>query len=374
MPTDSAIVEAVRIATLGLITMFAGYRLLGFVAPKLAKLRVGVDVARNQDRLLAAAAVGVVIGAYRSAVILPASMVQIINDLHVVSKAALGGVMICWLRGTIKPRNRIIFVVLFIVMNLAELGGGGVGGTFLNLFLFATIYLQARGRVPWVPLFIALAMLFPFMTTKHKFRQIAWGNKNFDLGPVERGVYFIQLTAEMVSSGEADFETLQDTASDRANHLATLTYVMVSTPSLVPYWEGESYASLVWSFVPRIIYPDKPTKTLGNEFGHRYQLLDPADFGTSYNFEQLVEAYANFGGIGVLVMQFIFGAIYRMTEELGGTGKDDGATLLSASAAALVFSIESDASLVFGSLIFYIPIGLIGLRWLLKPPKGAQQA
>ncbi len=74
------------------------------------------------------------------------------------------------------------------------------------------------------------------------------------------------------------------TVGERSATADLLADVIQRTPSDVPYWRGETYVSLVGAFVPRILWPDKPEKNIGQRFGHRYELhLGIEDTGTSIN-------------------------------------------------------------------------------------------
>jgi ABC-type antimicrobial peptide transport system permease subunit len=117
--------------------------------------------------------------------------------------------------------------------------------------------------------------------------------------------------------------------------------------------------------VPRFVYPDKPERTLGQEFGHRYDILDVNDLVTSINFEQLVEMYANFGAWGVILGMAIVGLLYRVLRRFIGTGER--ATLIGAKIYVGMLAIESDFSLVHGAVIQQIIVFYLFLRLIDRP-------
>jgi hypothetical protein len=145
-----------------------------------------------------------------------------------------------------------------------------------------------------------------------------------------------------------------EAASGRAALLDLFTDVMRQTPAQVPFWRGESYLSLVGAFVPRFLWPDKPMKTLGWEFGKRYGYLSPDDFSTTINFPFLIEFYANFGAFAVMAGMLLVGIIYRSIESFINVPGQS--VLLSSAALVLLLpmiSIESDFSLLFGGTLLY---------------------
>jgi len=147
----------------------------------------------------------------------------------------------------------------------------------------------------------------------------------------------------------------------RSANLDLLADVVRQTGTTVPFWSGETYLSLVGFAVPRFIWPSKPTKTLGQDFGHRYGYLDSWDTWTSINLPFLVEFYANFGEIGVLIGMVVVGLLYRLLDnDLNRAGQPLQVTICSLVLLVPLLNIESDFSLVFGGL-FMNGIALWGL-------------
>jgi len=93
-------------------------------------------------------------------------------------------------------------------------------------------------------------------------------------------------------------------------------YVIGMTPRDVPYLHGSTYSGILWMFIPRIVYPGKPQFSMGNSYGHLYGLLDNNDYTTSVNFPQMIEMYANFGIIGLILGMFLLSQIYRFLSYL----------------------------------------------------------
>ena len=140
--------------------------------------------------------------------------------------------------------------------------------------------------------------------------------------------------------------------------MPTLADVMRRTPSQIPFWDGATYESLSGALVPRVLWPDKPTKTLGQDFGHRYSYLQPNDLTTSLNLPVLIEFYINFGDEGIIVGMFAVGLVFALLEGLINV---PGQTVIVTAAAtpllAQLFVMESDLSLQFGGL----PLQLMAL-------------
>jgi hypothetical protein len=128
--------------------------------------------------------------------------------------------------------------------------------------------------------------------------------------------------------------------------------VVKRTPSEIPYWEGYTYQSLVGAAIPRVLWPGKPTKEIGQAFGHRYGYLRWSNLVTSINLPFLVEFYANFGLAGVLIGMVVVGGIYRTLDELVNHPDQDLLTsLIGVIILVPLIMLESDFSLTFGGLI-----------------------
>ena len=143
-----------------------------------------------------------------------------------------------------------------------------------------------------------------------------------------------------------------ESTTGRSANLDLLADVIRRTPSEIPYWGGTTYLSLVGAFVPRFLWPDKPTKELGQAFGHRYGYVGVNNTGTAINLPILVEFYLNFGVIGVVMGMAVVGLIYRLVERaVNNPGQDDILSLAGIVLMIPLTNIESDFSLGFGGLI-----------------------
>ena len=147
----------------------------------------------------------------------------------------------------------------------------------------------------------------------------------------------------------------------------------------VPYWDGYSYKILGTKIIPRIFWKDKPSDKLGNEFGHRYNLLLKEDVNkniikdenTSWNMPVLNEFYTNFGKKGVLIGMFLIGILFGILVKIGTikNQKNIESVILFFLFVPLFF-LESHLSLLFGavfqSYIFLIVSSYFILKLLRK--------
>ena len=139
---------------------------------------------------------------------------------------------------------------------------------------------------------------------------------------------------------------------DRLNQMGLLLAVVSKTPSSVPYWYGETIYDIIPSMVPRILWPGKPIKRFGNDFGQRYGLLHHRDKATSLNLPWVVELYANFGSVGILVGMFVIGLAFGYIENvLLNRDVETGTEVLLIGLFAPLSFPESNISLLWGGII-----------------------
>lgn len=99
----------------------------------------------------------------------------------------------------------------------------------------------------------------------------------------------------------------------------SLERVLAMTPSIVPFWDGETYNSIPFMFIPRVLWPDKPGRHFWNKFGRAYHVLSEDDVQTSVGVGFLAEAYMNFGYGWMYMLAVIMGVFFVLIERLSMT-------------------------------------------------------
>ena len=223
------------------------------------------------------------------------------------------------------------------------------------------VYVAERGNVPWRAGLLCMLLSMPFSHSKHAFRKEV---RNTYVGPFDRVALFLELTLDQASTDRDRFiSNASRTSTERTSYLGTFAFVMSQTPRRVPYLEGDTYRVMFWAFVPRILAPSRPIQNLGQEFGHRYRLLNPLDHDTSFNCAQIIEMYMNFGMFGVFAGMAVVGLYYRALYALFNHGQGgDGMLLLASAALAGLLNIESDAANVLVGVFHFAAFNYVVLR------------
>ncbi|MDO8730134.1 MAG: hypothetical protein Q7J69_02960 [Candidatus Omnitrophota bacterium] len=289
------------------------------------------------------------------------------QPLSVFSKSATMGVLTLFLlqlRGKLSLRLKIfLWGFVLPVEYLFGLGTGSVYNAVIVMAPLLCCYCAERRKIPvlWTAIVLGV-FIIPFLGFKGEYRSYAWsteGDVQVSSSPFQRGLFFVQLvTTRLTEGGTESYSVAVETAEERASQLELLANVMEQTPGIVPFWKGETYASLFWVFVPRILYPNKPKKLFGNEFGHRYGILHEEDEITSVNIpHQVVEMYINFGRTGVFFGMLLVGCLYRaITTLLDRPESGERALIIGCTICSVLLNLESDFSLVFGGVIYCLLI------------------
>ena len=256
--------------------------------------------------------------------------------------------------------NVLFYLVLFYEILMRLTSGLASSLIFFSLFVFIIDYLINHNlKRIFVPLVLLIFIYTLFAAIKSEYRAAVWGSE-INLSTSQKLITLNELTFDdenvksLGSSDKGDKESFFWRFSYQAS---AFSLVLANTPSIVPYWGGESY-KFFSKFIPRFIWPDKPEENLGQEFGHRYNVLDFFDFGTSMNTPILAEAYMNFGLLGAGVFMSILGGLYAFFNRKFNSKNASLINVIIGVAILFPLTIhESNFTLIFGN----IPLKLISL-------------
>jgi len=340
------VTTAVALTLGGLVLMqIAFFSPLGKLVDGLPHLKMPVKLERIAWYCIVVSMVGVAASSYvlTSAKEIAPSLKAIANVSVRTPLLLLGGMLVLQLRGKLTMAQRVAASLCYLVYLLFSLASGALAQVAWALVPMFFVYVAERGTIPWRAGLICLLLAMPFAHSKHAFRKEV---RNTYVGPFDRVALFVEMTLDQATNdGERFVSNASKTSTERTSYLGTLAFVVNQTPRRIPYLEGDTYRVMFWAFVPRIVAPDRPVQYLGQEFGHRYRLLNPLDHETSFNCAQIIEMYMNFGALGVLGGMALVGLYYRALYALFNHGQGgDGMLLLASAALAGLLNIESDAA------------------------------
>jgi hypothetical protein len=256
----------------------------------------------------------------------------------------------------------MVFIPLRVVVGLAS---GLTGAGLLPALTLCLVYASVRHVFPWKAIIIGTLAFFILRPVEGAYR-IDIGNSGTlnDRSASEKFEHFMSLTETVTRFAWFDPSDVLQISAHRLALTPTFAKVIDDTPRIVPYWMGTTYYPILFKLIPRFIFPDKPEEVTGQEFGHRYALIDVTNLTTSINLPQIVELYANFGTIGVLLGMFLFGVIIRTVLNIYlRPGMGFGAVVAVFYLASKLIDFQSAFSMIFGAfpweLIFIALVHLL---------------
>ena len=308
---------------------------------------------------------GLVLDGFRQILPIPLVLRGLLVFASMFSLLGISLLTILAVQKRLSRRERAMLYAGIVSAAMMRAGSGLVSNVvILAMTVFLAVW-AAGGRIGWRWLLVVAlsgSALVGMRSVANEYRAVSWFS-GAQLSLVGRAALMAKLFAGKVQA-EGVSKTVEDgwgIVATRSANVDLLADVVRQTGNTVPFWGGETYLSLVGFAVPRFIWPSKPTKTLGQDFGHRYGYLDSWDTWTSVNMPYLVEFYANFGEIGVVFGMLIVGVLYRLLDnELNRAGQPLQVTICALVLLVPLLNVESDFSLVFGGL-FMNGVALWGL-------------
>jgi len=216
-----------------------------------------------------------------------------------------------------------ILVLGFVALRLVGgLASGWLGSFAAIILVCAALFFAERRKIPRFVVVVVILFTLFFQVGKQEFRRVYWKNDS-EASKIDRVKFWTEVSlnkwqeALSDTSGNALADALNSSLS-RVSLLTQTANVIELTPSTVPYQYGTLYSYLVFTWIPRAIWPDKPSMNEANQF---YQVaygmsteegLESVSIGVGV----LTEAYISFGTFGVLLIMFLMGIFYDLYRQL----------------------------------------------------------
>jgi hypothetical protein len=245
-----------------------------------------------------------------------------------------------YLRGQATRGDKILIAFFLGLRFLIGMSSGWLGALGFMMLSTIVIYVYERKKFPIALLVVMVVYVLFFQVGKFAMRQKYW-YQNEDASKIERIATWVESSVDQwgVAINDSTGDAMRNVIYTSLSRTALLTQtanIIELTPSTVPYQYGQTYSYLFVAFIPRIVWPDKPSANDSNRF---YQVAygltaeEDLEFG-SFGAGTLAEGYINFGWTGVVVLMFLLGIFFDwfqwtfMTESSGYLLRGIGVALL----------------------------------------------
>ena len=241
---------------------------------------------------------------------------------------------------------------------------GMLENTLMPLVLVLAVRWHATRRIPWFAILVGFVLYLVLNPAKFQYREQVWYS-NQQYGFSQRLEVWAQAVDEEVTTTrqqQAWEETVRSSLA-RFDLVHKFAYVAEMTPAYIPYYDGVSYSYFLYAWIPRLLWPDKPSASESTDW------LD-LDYGFKYESQpvtvaigQLPEAYANFGVIGIGLVMAVQGIIFALLDAmLNGPRSEGGRAIYLVIMAYFLNGIGSSAAVLFGALVQYILASAVIMR------------
>lgn len=197
----------------------------------------------------------------------------------------------------------------------AALITGRIRGNAYALALMAVLFF-AGAFVPFIsqsrtPIII---LIFNSLAVAYYYRRVKLGSVALGLAVVIALVAGMGVLREVNSYSRSTSNFLDATiGTGNGFDAVRSTAIIERVPERADFLLGSSYAAIPFFFVPRVVWPDKPNMSLGPWV--RTELFGVWSRNAGWPPGFVAESYANFGYIGILIMPFCVGVVFRAVYE-----------------------------------------------------------
>ncbi len=303
------------------------------------------------------------------------SILRVLQNQVLVVIAILG-----WLYYSLKESKfyGVWMYALVLITAMRGISSGSLENAIVPIGILFVVKWLYTGRVPIGPILATAAVVIFLSPVKADYRERAWLGEDPDLAEqssLTKGRLWIDQAADYWQEtlvGNRQISEATSSATGRADFIHQVAYIYSMTPSVIPYQYGKTYSFFLVSFIPRIVWPDKPLAGSANGY---YALTygvttEEGAKTTTFGVSILGEAFMNFGWYGVVLIMLVQGVLIgAMQHSFGGKVSGPGGQ-----AVFLCFfvyflnGIGSSTEIMFGGIIQNLLLGYFLLLWAREKP------
>ena len=299
------------------------------------------------------------------------------NIESIVPSVAFVILLRSYLRGRAIGADRVLLAGYFLVTLVVGLSSGWLG-TFVGLgIICVAAYVFEKRKFPVTAMLVVLPVVLFLQPGKAKFRERYWQggpSESYSESYAERIGFWVEASSRAWGRALTDVsgEGLRKLSSDTLTRLFLLQQtgnVIEMTPARVPYQDGRLYSYVLVTFIPRFIWPEKPSISEANKWYQvSYHLTLPANLeSVGIAVGSVTESYIDFGWFGPLPVMVSLGLILGVFQRI--FLRTSSGLLLGSIGVALLpglLSVESQMAVYVAGLVQQILFALIVLAPVLE--------
>jgi len=210
-------------------------------------------------------------------------------------------------------RHDLLLALVFIGTRLLSAAkfNASLGGIVAPLLLIWVVDLYLSRKLRWQMVSLIVCLVLFLQPGKEEMRQeLRSGNVGSGITDalLRWGDLSVSSWAD-VFSGRGTLANQLNVTASRVSLLTMTGLIVEKTPERVPYQYGSQYPLLVTNLVPRVLWPDKPSVSVANQFFQVEYGLTRRDnlksVSIACGFE--AEGYMNFGWMGIVAVGVLVG-------------------------------------------------------------------
>lgn len=286
-----------------------------------------------------------------------------------------------FLRGESAPVDKVLIVGFLALRFIIGLSSGWLGSFASLVIVCGAVYLLERRKVPRLAVILVVIFTLFFQVGKKEFREAYW-QQQAQTSKIDRVKFwaatsFTKWGDALTDPTGTELNDAMNASLSRMSLLTQSANVIEMTPSVVPYQYGRLYSFLAVTWIPRFVWPDKPSMNEANRF---YQLAyglsnDVSLEGVSISVGTMTEAYISFGWFGVIGIMFLLGILYEVYQRVC-FARTSGALMVCTGIALLpqVIGIEAQMGAYVGGVLQQVLLTLLIFLPIIRLSKRARRS
>jgi hypothetical protein len=227
-----------------------------------------------------------------------------------------------FIRGELAALDKALVVGYLLLRFVVGLSSGWLGAFASIIVVCGAVYVAEKRKVPRLALVLVILFTLFFQVGKKDFRETYW-QQGSQAGKVDRvnawvGMSMEKWNAALTDSTGAGLNDAINSSLSRMSLLTQTANVLDLTPSVVPFQYGRMYSYMLVTFIPRFVWPDKPSINDANQF---YQVAygmstEEGAESVQIGVGVMTEAYISFGWFGVVGIMFLMGIFYDFYQKI----------------------------------------------------------